>query len=101
MADKENQIDELTLLLLYLTSWLEYPTEGIRHKPIRTAEKIRCAWKGHDRDSLKRLDNAGLSLDHQGKAPILITKEGTMQAKELLRKYGIDISGGLAQNEGT
>ena len=41
MEDMNKTIDELTLMLLYLTSWQEYPTEGIRHKPIRTAEKLR------------------------------------------------------------
>ena len=46
MQDMDKIIDELTLMLLYLTSWQEYPTEGIRHKPIRTAEKLRLIWKG-------------------------------------------------------
>ena len=41
MQDMDKIIDELTLMLLYLTSWQECPTEEIRHKPIRTAEKLR------------------------------------------------------------
>ena len=46
MQDMDKIIDELTLMLLYLTSWQECPTEGIRHKPIRTAEKLRlCCHK--------------------------------------------------------
>lgn len=101
MADRERQIDELTLLLLYLTSWLEYPTEGIRHKPIQTADKIRCAWKGHDRNALERLDKEGLIFNHQGKAPIHITEEGTGRAKELLHRYGIDIGNILPANDET
>ncbi len=48
MQDMDKIIDELTLMLLYLTSWQECPTEGIRHKPIRTAEKLRLTWKGHE-----------------------------------------------------
>lgn len=99
MTDRERRIDELTLLLLYLTSWQEYPTEGIRHKPVWTAEKIRCSWKGHDRNVLERLDEAGLISNHQGKAPIQITEEGTERAKELLHRYGIDISDILEANE--
>ena len=59
MQDMDKAIDELTLMLLYLTSWQEYPTEGIRHKPIRTAEKLRLTWKGHNRSALSRLDAAG------------------------------------------
>ncbi len=46
MQDMDKIIDELTLMLLYLTSWQECPTEEIRHKPIRTAEKLRLTWKG-------------------------------------------------------
>ena len=45
MQDMDKIIDELTLMLLYLTSWQECPTEEIRHKPIRTAEKLRLTWK--------------------------------------------------------
>ena len=62
MQDMDKAIDELTLMLLYLTSWQEYPTEGIRHKPIRTAEKLRLTWKGHNRSALSRLDAAGLEI---------------------------------------
>ena len=63
MQDMDKIIDELTLMLLYLTSWQECPTEGIRHKPIRTAEKLRLTWKGHDRSALSRLDAAGAGLN--------------------------------------
>ena len=92
MEDMNKTIDELTLMLLYLTSWQEYPTEGIRHKPIRTAEKLRLTWKGHDRSALTRLDSAGLVFNDCGKAPIQITQEGETRARELLRKYGISCS---------
>lgn len=63
-------IDELTLMLLYLTSWQEYPTEGIRNKLIRAAEKLRLTWKGHNRNALSWLDAAGLLLNDFGKALI-------------------------------
>ena len=69
MQDMDKAIDELTLMLLYLTSWQEYPTEGIRHKPIRTAEKLRLTWKGHNRSALSRLDAAGLVINDCGIAP--------------------------------
>ena len=81
--------DELTLMLLYLTSWQECPTEEIRHKPIRTAEKLRLTWKGHDRSALSRLDAAGLVLNDCGKAPIRISQDGEARARDLLRQYGI------------
>lgn len=69
MQDMDKIIDELTLMLLYLTSWQECPTEEIRHKPIRTAEKLRLTWKGHDRSALSRVVAAGLVLNDCGKAP--------------------------------
>lgn len=101
MEDMNKTIDELTLILLYLTSWQEYPTEGIRHKPIRTAEKLRLTWKGHDRSALTRLDSAGLVFNDCGEAPIQITQEGETRARELLRKYGISCSdASIIQPEG-
>ena len=81
MQDMDKIIDELTLMLLYLTSWQECPTEEIRHKPIRTAEKLRLTWKGHDA--------AGLVLNDCGKAPIRISQDGEARARDLLRQYGI------------
>ena len=89
MQDMDKAIDELTLMLLYLTSWQEYPTEGIRHKPIRTAEKLRLTWKGHNRSALSRLDAAGLGINDCGEAPIRITRDGEARAQDLLRQYGI------------
>lgn len=96
MQNMDKLIDELTLMLLYLTSWQEYPTEGIRHKPVRTAEKFRLTWKGHDRNALSRLDAAGLVLNDRGNAPIQITQDGEARARDLLRQYGISCAGASA-----
>ena len=96
MQDMDKIIDELTLMLLYLTSWQECPTEEIRHKPIRTAEKLRLTWKGHDRSALSRLDAAGLVLNDRGNAPIQITQDGEARARDLLRQYGISCAGASA-----
>ena len=63
--------------------------DEIRHKPIRTAEKLRLTWKGHDRSALSRLDAAGLVLNDCGKAPIRISQDGEARARDLLRQYGI------------
>ena len=79
MQDMDKIIDELTLMLLYLTSWQECPT----------AEKLRLTWKGHDRSALSRLDAAGLVLNDCGKAPIRISQDGEARARDLLRQYGI------------
>ena len=71
MQDMDKIIDELTLMLLYLTSWQECPTEEIRHS------------------ALSRLDAAGLVLNDCGKAPIRISQDGEARARDLLRQYGI------------
>ena len=56
MQEMNKVIDKLTLFLLYLTSWKEYPAEGIRHKPTRIAERLRLTWRDYDRSALTRLD---------------------------------------------
>ena len=43
------QIQELTLLLMYLTSWQERRTIGLRRKPHKTDDMLlRRCWKGYD-----------------------------------------------------
>ena len=74
MQDMDRAIDELTLMLLYLTSWQECHTEGIWHKPTRATERLRLTWKHHDYNALRRLDAVGLLLNDRGKAPTQITQ---------------------------
>lgn len=55
------QIQELTFLLMYLTSWQERRTIGLRRKPHKTDDTLlRRCWKGYDFSVLERLEAQGL-----------------------------------------
>ena len=69
----EEQIKELTLLLLYLNSWIEKEPYGEFHR----------AWKGYDFDILNLIGGS-----HKAKSTYL-TKEGVEKAKKLMKKYNI------------
>ena len=72
------QIQELTLLLMYLTSWQERRTIGLRRKPHKTDDSV-----------LERLEAQGLIYGEGGKKPIVFTDEGERLAIELMKKYGL------------
>lgn len=76
----EEQIKELTLLLLYLNSWIEKEPYGEFHR----------AWKGYDFDTLNALEDEHLigGSTHKAKSTYL-TEEGLKKAKELMKKYNI------------
>ena len=79
----EEKIKELTLLLLYLTSWKEKDIFG---------DDCMRAWKGYDFDVLNHLDDE--DFIRQGDRPsrrksVYLTETGIDYAKELLEKYGI------------
>jgi len=76
----EEQIKELTLLLLYLNSWVEKEPYGEFHR----------AWKGYDFDILNTLEGENLigESTHKAKSTYL-TEEGLEKAKELMEKYNI------------
>ncbi|MBO4816291.1 MAG: transposase [Clostridia bacterium] len=78
----EDNIKELTLLLLYLTSWKE--------KDIFENDCMR-AWKGYDFDILNSLEEENLigGSTHKAKSTYL-TATGSNKAKELMKKYNIE-----------
>jgi hypothetical protein len=74
--DTTDAIEELTLMLMSLTSWRE-----------REGELRRC-WKGYDFEVLDRLDGQDLITgSHRAKSAYL-TREGEERAKRLLEKRG-------------
>ena len=84
------QIQELTLLLMYLTSWQERRTIGLRRKPHKTDDTLlRRCWKGYDFSILERLEEQNLICGEGGKKPIVFTAEGERLAVELMKKYGL------------
>jgi len=78
----EEKIKELTLLLLYLTSWTEKDPFG---------DEINRAWKGYDFDILNSLEKEKLIGGSTYKAKsTYLTDRGIDKAKDLMKKYNID-----------
>jgi hypothetical protein len=80
-------IEELTLLLMYLTSWEEKGYAKDDNGNIIEA-KIKNCWKGYSFDSINELTNKGLlySSSYKSKS-VSLTKEGEKKANELIEKY--------------
>ncbi len=71
--DKE-KVDEMTLALLYLTTFKD--KHGLR------------AWKGHGWDALNRLHASGYIDDPVSKAKsVVLTDEGAERSKQLFEKH--------------
>lgn len=78
----EEQIKELTLLLIYLTSWTEKEPYG----------EYQRAWKGYNFDILNKLESENMIGGSTYKAKsTYITEQGIEKAKELMKKYNIQI----------
>ena len=78
----EEQIKELTLLLLYLTSWKEKDPFG---------DECMRAWKGYDFDVLNELQDEHFIGGSTYKAKsTYLTESGVAKAKELMEKYNIN-----------
>jgi len=94
MEDRQmnkDTIKELTLVLMYLTSWEESLVPGLRRKPDRAGiyPKVRICWKGYDFDILNELTDEGLVNAKGRSKPASFTDEGEAKALELLKQYGI------------
>ena len=77
----DEQIRELTLLLLYLTSWTEK----------EYGDETQRAWKGYDFGVLDSLRDEKLIGGNSYKSKsTYLTESGINKAKELIRKYNIN-----------
>ncbi|MCD6528213.1 transposase [bacterium] len=77
------QIKELTLLLLWLTSW----DESKQDKQLNGLGPIYRSWKGYDFDILNELKEEKLiSGSHKAKS-VYLTEKGIKEAKKLEKKY--------------
>ena len=89
MSEKNfEKIEELTMLLLYLTSWNE---EGYKYDENDNISKqqIKQSWKGYSFDALNLLTDKGMLYPTKNKnKSVTLTKEGEKYAKGLLEKYG-------------
>ena len=83
------QIEELTMLLLYLTSWNEEGYEYDENDNI-SKQQFRQSWKGYSFDALNSLTDKRMLYPTKNKnKSVTLTKEGEEYAKELLGKYGL------------
>jgi uridine phosphorylase len=77
-------LEELTLLLLYLTSWREKVVPDFY---------IQRAWKGYDFGILDQLEEKGYITSSKKAKSVHITDEGIEQAKVILRRFQGFLSG--------
>jgi len=73
----EDKIKELSLLLLYLTSWKEkeFPDE------------MRRSWKGYPFDVLNELTEEDLIRGSYRAKSVYLTEAGIKEAEKLMKKY--------------
>ncbi|WP_180349992.1 DUF6429 family protein [Bacillus sp. D386] len=75
----KNQIDELTLLLLYLTSFKDDYGLG----------EAQRSWKGYPFESLNELSEKCFIIDSKRSKSVYLTDDGIEEAKKLIEKYHI------------
>ena len=75
--DTPKQIEELTLLLLWLTSWQEGSSN----------EALYRAWRGYDFDILDALRKKELITGSYRAKSVYLTEKGVREAKKLGKKY--------------
>jgi len=73
------KMKELTLMLLYLSSWEEGPKDM----------SYRRSWKGYDFDILNELAEEELIYDSRRAKSVELGESGVERAKALLLEYGI------------
>lgn len=81
MKNINDKIKELTLMLLYLSSWEEN----------EMGMKYRRSWKGYDFDVLNELAEEELINDGRRSKSVSFNDIGIEKALELLKKYDIEI----------
>ena len=73
----DKYIEELTLLLLYLTSWNE---KGF-------PDPVRRSWKGYLWEALDALEEKGFIRQGRRAKSVYLTEEGTKRAEELENRF--------------
>ena len=83
----EEKIEELTMLLLYLTAWDE---DGFMYDENNNLSdsKFKNSWKGYSFDALNSLTDKEYLYPCKNKnKSVSLTKDGEKYAKELFEKY--------------
>lgn len=82
-----NEIEELVLLLLYLTGWEEKIRGFDKGKMKVFDKKLIRSWKGYPFEILDILTEKGYTTGSRRAKSVYLTEEGIKKAKELKRKY--------------
>ena len=83
----EKNIEELTLLLMYLTSWEEDGYVADENNMLKEAN-IKACWKGYSFDIINKLmDEKYLYFSKYKNKSVSLTPEGEKFAKEVMEKY--------------
>lgn len=93
-AQQKDTIRELTLMLMYLTSWVEHDTPALRavkKKELEQYPLVRRSWKGYDFGLLNDLSADGLINTGSRSGPAQITAKGENKALKLLKQYRIEL----------
>ncbi len=83
---RQQALDNLTLLLIYMSSWKE-PGYDEDYGKI----DVHHAWIGYDFDVLDRLTGKGLINSRRGRKSVLITGKGLEKAKRIAKRYGVEL----------
>ncbi len=81
MAKADQELEDLSLLVLYLSSWeekIKTPAEDV---------KVRRAWKGILFEVIDKLQEDGLISGSTGAKSIYLTDDGIKRAKKLEDKF--------------
>lgn len=81
----EKNVEELTLLLMYLTSWEENEYVFDDNDMPKEA-KIKTCWKGYSFDVINKLTEENYLYFSKGKS-VSLTTEGEKLAQVLMEKY--------------
>ncbi len=83
----EKSIEELTLLLMYLTSW-EEDSYVADENDMPVEAKIKTCWKGYSFDVINKLtDENYLYFSKYKNKTVSLTPKGEELAKKLIDKY--------------
>lgn len=83
-----DEVEELTLLLMYLTAWNEESL--VYNEIVEDTESItiKNCWKGYDFGTLEKLTDKGYLYPSKHKNKIVtLTKDGEALAIQLINKY--------------
>jgi Domain of unknown function (DUF6429) len=77
LSKSEEVAHDLSLMLMFLSSWIERPGDAPRF------------WKGFDFEVLNHLVAEGLISDSRRAKSAYLTEDGVRRARELLAQYGL------------